>query len=1163
MSDTEIDILIKGKNEAADALNGAKGDVDDLGNAGKDATGALGGLSGMLGGPIVAAAGAAAGALLAVGAAAFSMAQDSDEAIRTIQQQLGYTREEAEKLKPQIENLFTSGLVESATAGAQAIAAARQQFRGLADEELVNVAKKSLLISNTFGDEYSKVLNSANTLSQQFGISSDQALDLITSGYQRGLNASGDLLDSIGEYSNQWASAGASASEFFSAQETGLQGGVLGLDKMNDAFKEFNIRIKDGSDTTRDALNEVLAAQGIVDTQSADLTSTLDGLKASFTANEQAIGEAEAAYASSQAVVAGLTDQLSQARSELDALGGADLAGMRAYDDQLFALGQQANQVKRAMLDMVPDSGRIQALEADVQAATAALKENESALESAQGAYAASQQVVDDLSTALEAARSELDALGSPNLKGMQEIDDQLVDLKQQATTLRRAMLDMVPDAAHIQTLQRELDSATRAVDANAAALEDAEGVYATSQQAVDELRGALEAARRELTDMARPNLAGMEEYERKIFEVERQIKAAQLAMLGMDEQSPQFADAQKHLDQLNEQLERLGLERDLQFDEQLRAIEKAATGGQKPALTYAQALQEIADKKEEIAGLEGEFNQASGEMNANAAQVALLTSEHDRLAEAATRAQAALEAAQTPTAEYQAAAAQLAAINTEMDRLSLDREIQFEPQLRAIQAALSDSEPAVSYADALQAIADKKAEIAGLEGALGAATATMDANAATVEALSGQHDQLALAVDTTKAALDAAKAPTAEYQAAETALADLNTQMDRLALERDLQFEPQLRAIQTALSDTGQPALTVEQTLQAIGEKKAQISDLEGALAGAESQTAANRDRVEELKDQQEDLTAAIAATKAALENVVTPADELLQLLADGKITEMELFEIVQKGLLGMDDKVRQNKLGVALFGTQWEDSTAKALLGIDTQQTNLEDLIGAVNRLIEANRSIGSDWTEIKNQMLAALGPVGEELLKIVNEYMPEFKAAGLWLAEFLRDNLPGAIENTKTFLTDLREGVWVVEQGFKSASDGALYLRDKIEELKGWLAGLDDDLPDWLRPGSPTPFELGLKGIASEMGDLAQSELPRFAAGLDLATPLLPDLSGATGGVGATGAPALAGGINAPITVQGSVITERDLFAAWIDMLRQASRQNGGLAAMGVEL
>ncbi len=72
------------------------------------------------------------------------------------------------------------------------------------------------------------------------------------------------------------------------------------------------------------------------------------------------------------------------------------------------------------------------------------------------------------------------------------------------------------------------------------------------------------------------------------------------------------------------------------------------------------------------------------------------------------------------------------------------------------------------------------------------------------------------------------------------------------------------------------------------------------------------------------------------------------------------------------------------------------------------------------------------------------------------------------------------------------------------------EKVQSLADWLNGLADRLrdlsiPDWLTPGSPTPFELGLKGISKAMRELATMRLPALQVALQA-----PQLTGAaTGG------------------------------------------------------
>lgn len=357
MSDTEIDILITGRNEARAALRGAAGDVDDLDAAAGRATrpgGGLGGMVGILGGPAVAAAGIAGTALLGVGTAAFGMAADFDQAQRQLQSSLGLTEEQAASMRPMIEDLFTSGMVNSATEAADAIGQARLQLQGMADEELTGAATKALQLSQVYGEDYAKVLNSVNTLQQQFGLSADEAFNFVAGGFQKGLNGSGDFLDSIGEYSTQFANGGADAGMFFSVMESGLQGGMLGTDKAADLFKEFRLRIQDGSDATIAGLSQIGLSWEEINAGLADGSLTAAD---AFAIVQQAISDTEDPTVRMQAGAAlmgsqfeDLGDQavagISLATTSLDDLAGStDSVGA-----QFGGLGVEFEQAKREIM---------------------------------------------------------------------------------------------------------------------------------------------------------------------------------------------------------------------------------------------------------------------------------------------------------------------------------------------------------------------------------------------------------------------------------------------------------------------------------------------------------------------------------------------------------------------------------------------------------------------------------------------------------------------------------------------------------------------------------------------------------------------------------------------------------------------------------------------
>jgi len=56
----------------------------------------------------------------------------------------------------------------------------------------------------------------------------------------------------------------------------------------------------------------------------------------------------------------------------------------------------------------------------------------------------------------------------------------------------------------------------------------------------------------------------------------------------------------------------------------------------------------------------------------------------------------------------------------------------------------------------------------------------------------------------------------------------------------------------------------------------------------------------------------------------------------------------------------------------------------------------------------------------------------------------------------------------------------------------------------------LPSWLKPGSPTPFEYGLRGISSAMDTLSKKSLPEMNMGFNSMTPAMAGVGGGTSNV-----------------------------------------------------
>jgi len=222
---------------------------ESISSTGKSADG----LASKLGTGLKTAAGVAAGALVAIGTAAAGMAvkavSASDEckkALNTLQTQTGATSEKMDGLKESLLNIYGNNYGESFEDVAQALASVKQQT-GLAGQELEGFTTNALALRDTFEYEITESTRAADMMMKQFGISGEEAFNLIAQGAQNGLDKNDNLLDSINEYSVHFAQLGLDAEDMFNMFSNGAQTGVFDIDKLGDAVKEFGIRVKDGT----------------------------------------------------------------------------------------------------------------------------------------------------------------------------------------------------------------------------------------------------------------------------------------------------------------------------------------------------------------------------------------------------------------------------------------------------------------------------------------------------------------------------------------------------------------------------------------------------------------------------------------------------------------------------------------------------------------------------------------------------------------------------------------------------------------------------------------------------------------------------------------------------------------------------------------------------
>lgn len=188
------------------------------------------------------------------GAVAFT--DQYQASLNQIQMATGASAAETKLLGENIKNVYAANYGQDMQDVAASMAQVKQAT-GETGTELENLTKYAIGVRDTFGYEVPESTKVANQMMKQFGITGEQAYNLITQGAQQGLDANGDMLDTFNEYSVYFQTLGFDAEGMFNVLKAGSDAGAFNLDKVGDAVKELGIRVKDGSDSSKQAFADL------------------------------------------------------------------------------------------------------------------------------------------------------------------------------------------------------------------------------------------------------------------------------------------------------------------------------------------------------------------------------------------------------------------------------------------------------------------------------------------------------------------------------------------------------------------------------------------------------------------------------------------------------------------------------------------------------------------------------------------------------------------------------------------------------------------------------------------------------------------------------------------------------------------------------------------
>ncbi|MEU3563512.1 phage tail tape measure protein [Kitasatospora sp. NPDC006786] len=229
-SDTSLVFNLIAKDKASSVLGQMKEKVSTA------ATGISAGIAGALGKGVVDS--------LDMGAASDKLAA-----------QLGVGAERAAELSKVSANVYKEAWGESTAEVNDAIRGVVQQIGGdAAGAGLERITTKAMALAKVFDVDVASSTSAAGQLIKTgLARDADEAFDIITKGFQSGVDKAGDFTDTLTEYSTQFRQLGLDGATATGLLAQGLKAGARDADVVADSLKEFTLIAQSGSQASADA----------------------------------------------------------------------------------------------------------------------------------------------------------------------------------------------------------------------------------------------------------------------------------------------------------------------------------------------------------------------------------------------------------------------------------------------------------------------------------------------------------------------------------------------------------------------------------------------------------------------------------------------------------------------------------------------------------------------------------------------------------------------------------------------------------------------------------------------------------------------------------------------------------------------------------------------
>lgn len=212
------------------------------------------------------------------------------------------------------------------------------------------------------------------------------------------------------------------------------------------------------------------------------------------------------------------------------------------------------------------------------------------------------------------------------------------------------------------------------------------------------------------------------------------------------------------------------------------------------------------------------------------------------------------------------------------------------------------------------------------------------------------------------------------------------NTLMQQFGVDSGEAFDLMTYGMQNGLDFSGELIDSINEYSVQFQKAGLDAEDMFAAFVNGAENGAFNLDKIgDAVKEFSIRMVDGSDTTANALNDLGLNTDEVVAKFAKGGESAKSVFQEVITKLEEIPDKVKQNEIGVGLFGTMWEDLGADAVLSLNDIENGLDGVQGSMDELKNTKYDdLGSMFETLKRNLEDFALSIGNVLMPMVEPFI-----------------------------------------------------------------------------------------------------------------------------------------------------------------------------------